>query len=286
MILVTGAAGKTGQAIVKALVKQQTAVRGFVYRAEQVALVKNLGAQETAIGDMRDEAAFRQAMRGVRAVYHLCSNMNPDEVAIGQIAIDAARSAGVEHFVFHSVLHPQTEQMPHHWNKLRVEALLFESGLNYTILQPVAYMQNILGGWQSLVNEGVYRVPYPVKTRLGMVDLEDVAEAAAIVLTEPGHSGATYELAGPENLSQTEVARILSAVLGRRVRAEQIPLDAWANNARTAGLGEYQIETLLKMFRYYKKYHFWGNANVLGWLLKRPPRGFRDFINKEVQKRL
>lgn len=282
MILVTGAAGKTGQAVVKALIKRKTAIRGFVYRAEQVALVKNLGVQEAAVGDMRDETAFRQAMEGVRAVYHICSNMNPNEVAIGQIAIDAARSAGVEHFVFHSVLHPQTEQMPHHWNKLRVEALLFESGLNYTILQPVAYMQNILGGWQSIVDEGIYRVPYPVETRLGMVDLADVAETAAIVLSEPGHRGAIYELAGPENLTQIEVAQILSDVLGRPVQAEQTPLDTWATSARAAGLGEYQIETLLKMFRYYEKYHFWGNPNVLSWLLKRLPTSFEDFIEKEV----
>ncbi len=65
-----------------------------------------------------------------------------------------------------------------------------------TILQPTAYMQNILAGWRSIVEDGIYRVPYPIDTRISLVDLRDVAEAAARVLTEDGHVGATYELVG------------------------------------------------------------------------------------------
>jgi uncharacterized protein YbjT (DUF2867 family) len=170
--------------------------------------------------------------------------------------------------------------MPHHWHKLRVEELLFESGLAWTILQPAAYMQNVLTAWTAMVTQGVYRVPYPVETRLGMVDLEDVAKVAAMVLTQPGHTDAIYELAGPEMLSQTEVAEILSHSLGRPVRAEEIPLDEWAKNAQAGGLGDYQVETLLKMFRYYAEYGFAGNPQVLGWLLGRPPTSFRAFVER------
>ncbi|MFN8458488.1 MAG: NmrA family NAD(P)-binding protein [Anaerolineae bacterium] len=68
----------------------------------------------------------------------------PDEVAIGRAAIAVAKAAGGPRSVYHSVLHPHTEKMPHHWHKLRVEELLFESGLEWTILQPAAYMQNVL----------------------------------------------------------------------------------------------------------------------------------------------
>jgi uncharacterized protein YbjT (DUF2867 family) len=209
--------------------------------------------------------------------------MNPDELAIGRMAIATARAAGARHFVYHSVLHPQAEAMPHHWHKLRVEELLFESGLDYTILQPAAYMQNVLAGWKAITGQGVYRAPYPVETRLGMVDLEDVAAAAAIVLTEPGHTGATYELAGPEVLSQTEVAAILSQVLQRTVRAEQIPLTEWVVQAQAAGLGKYQLETLVKMFHYYEQYGFWGNSRVLAWLLGRPPTRFSTFLDRELK---
>jgi uncharacterized protein YbjT (DUF2867 family) len=280
MILVSGAAGKTGQAVTRALLKREATVRAFVYRAEQTKLVEALGVHQTVVGDMRDEVAFRQATQGVTAMYHVCSNMNPAEVSIGQTAITAAGEAGVRHFVYHSVLHPQIEAMPHHWNKSRVEEMLFESGLDFTILQPAAYMQNILVGWPTIVNQGVFRVPYPTETRLGLVDLEDVASVVATVLTEPGHIGAIYELAGPDILSQTEVAVILGECLARSVKVEQLPLDQWIEQARASGLGSYQVETLVKMFRYYEQYDFWGNSQVLSWLLKRPATGFRAFVER------
>jgi len=113
-----------------------------------------------------------------------------------------------------------------------------------------------------------------------MVDLEDVAEAAAAVLTEPGHVGAVYELAGTEVLSQAEVATILGQQLGRPVRAEAVPLETWERRARESGLGDYQVETLVKMFRYYERYGFWGNPRVLSWLLGRPPTTFAAFIER------
>ncbi len=280
MILVTGAAGKTGRAVIRALTAKGEAVRALVHRPEQIRSVEALGAQQVVVGDMRLRATMDQAAQGVRAVYHICPNVSPDEVAIGQVAMVTARSAGVEHFVYHSVLHPQVEAMPHHWQKLRVEEQLFESGLSYTILQPAAYMQNVLAHWDQIMEQGVYPVPYAVETRLGMVDLEDVAEAAAVVLTEPGHAGAVYELAGAEVLSQAEVATILGQQLGRPVRAEAVPLETWERRARESGLGDYQVETLVKMFRYYERYGFWGNPRVLSWLLGRSPTTFAAFIER------
>jgi uncharacterized protein YbjT (DUF2867 family) len=278
MILITGAAGKTGRAVLRALVAKGMTVRALVHRSEQVRPLEALGAREVLAGDMRDQATMERAAYGVGAVYHICPNVSPDEVAIGQAAIAAARSAGVEHFVYHSVLHPQAEAIPHHWQKLRVEEKLFESDLPYTILQPSAYMQNVLVHWQQILERGVYPIPYAVETRLGMVDLEDVAAAAAIALTQAGHAGATYELAGAETLTQAEVAAILSQQLGRPVRAEVMSRQAWERGARASGLGDYQVQTLLKMFDYYERYGFGGNPRVLGWLLGRPPATFAAFV--------
>jgi NAD(P)H dehydrogenase (quinone) len=276
MILVTGAAGKTGRAVIRALAAKGASVRALVHRPEQATAVEGLGA-EAVVGDMCDGVVMDRAAQGAQAVYHICPNVSPDEIAIGQAAIDAARRVGVEQFVYHSVLHPQVEAMPHHWLKMRVEERLFASGLAFTILQPAAYMQNVLAQWQRIEQDGIYSVPYPVETRLSLVDLEDVAEAAAIVLTGPGHAGATYELAGPEALAQTEVANILGQQLGRTVHAQAVPLADWERGARAAGLGEYQVETLLQMFRYYAQHGFCGNTNVLGWLLGRPPTTFAVF---------
>jgi len=135
MILVTGAGGKTGRTLVKALSKVES-VCAFVHREEHVSVLKSLGAEKVIVSDMRDESAIRSAMQGVRSVYHICPNMNPDEAVIGKLVIAAGRESDVEHFVYHSVLHPQAEKMNHHWQKLRVEEMIFESGLPFTILQP------------------------------------------------------------------------------------------------------------------------------------------------------
>jgi NAD(P)H dehydrogenase (quinone) len=278
VILVTGAGGKTGLAVIRAAAAAGQMVRALVHREDQRDRVRAAGAREWVAGDMPQEGTLAQAIRGVRTIYHVCPNVHPDEVLIGQRVIAAARAAGVERIVYHSVLHPQVEAMPHHWNKMRVEALLFESGLAYTILQPASYMQNVLAGWHAIVKEGVYAVPYSVETRLGMVDLEDVAAAAAIVLADRRHDGATYELAGPEALTQTEVAEILTRWLGRPVRVVQISLNEWAARAQSSGLGEYQISALLKMFAYYGRFGFWGNPAALTQVLGRTPTTLEAFV--------
>ncbi|HBA91524.1 MAG TPA: nucleoside-diphosphate sugar epimerase, partial [Anaerolineaceae bacterium] len=160
MILITGAAGKTGLAILKAVLSAGEPVRTLARRDFQAAELRELGAQEVVVGDMEEPDLLQRVFDGVRAAYHICPNMNPNEVRIGQNAIVAAHKAGLEHFVYHSVLHPQVQEMAHHWNKLLVEALLFKSRLNYTILQPASYMQNISGYWSKMLTAGEYAVPY------------------------------------------------------------------------------------------------------------------------------
>ena len=119
---------------------------------------------------------------------------------------------------------------------------------------------------------------------MSMVDLDDVAQAAAVVLTGPGHLGATYELAGPEVLTQTQIAEILSKHLKRPVRAEQITIEAWTLQARASGMGEYQIETLTKMFHYYDRNGFWGNPRTLSQLLGRTPSKFDAFVERTIRE--
>jgi uncharacterized protein YbjT (DUF2867 family) len=173
--------------------------------------------------------------------------------------------------------------MPHHWKKYQVEEKILESGLSFTILQPTAYMQNILNQWDSIMDQGVYSVPYPVMTRSSLVDLNDVAQAAAIVLTEPGHEYAIYELVGISSMTQIEVAETLSKQLNRPVKAQEISVKVWEENARASGLGDYQIDTLIKMFQHYARYDLMGNPNVLAWLLGRPPTTLADLCSKVVK---
>ena len=282
MILVTGAAGKTGQAIIQQLVARAVSVRAWVRREAQVIALRELGATEVIMGDLSDTATWRQATQNASAIYLICPNMHPYEVEIGHKAIIAAKAASVHRFVYHSVLHPQTQKMPHHWHKLFVEEALFETDLDVTIVQPAAYMQNIAGSWQSILEDGLYRVPYPVETRLSVVDVEDVAMVAAILLTQPSHNHAIYELAGPQSLSPQDMAAILSQQLGRPIQAEQQAISQWQAEARAAGLNHYTITTLTQMFDYYGRYHFQGNSNILHWLLGREPTNFSTFIARDI----
>lgn len=284
MILITGAAGKTGQAILKTLVKAGDDVRVLVRRDHQAAEMLMLGAGDAVIGDMADPIALQQACQGVQTVYHICPNMNPDEVGIGQKVIAAAKRAGVDHFVYHSVLHPQVREMQHHWNKLQVEAVLFTSGLNYTIFQPASYMQNIAGYLQKMQTEGIYSVPYSIEAKFSMVDLDDLAEAAAIVIHDPfNHYGATYELCGAQVLSSADIANLSAKVLQRPVQAVELDRAQWERNARASGMDEFARSTLLCMFDYYHRFGFTGNANVLRMLLGRSPARFEEYLARSLQ---
>ena len=84
-------------------------------------------------------------------------------------------------------------------------------------------------------------------------------------------------------LTPIEVAAVLEQHLARPVRAEAVPLSVWEQGARASGLSEYQVETLLRMFRYYERYGFWGNGNVLTWLLSRPPTTFARFAERAAR---
>lgn len=286
MILVTGAGGKTGRAVINALLQRGEAVRGIVKNTSAAEKVQALGAA-AVIGDMRKVEDVRQAAAGVRAIYHIAPNVNPDEIEFGKTAIAAAKVEGVERFVYHSLCHSQIEALPNHWWKLRVEEKIKESELNFTILQPTPYMQNVLGQWQNIVERGGYEIPYQPTTRLGMVDLADLAEVAAKVLTtEKTHDWATYELAGPEVLTQHEVLETIRKVTGRQIRLEIIAREDWCKRARKEGMAESAVEVFYKMFGFMETYGFWGNPGVLEWLLGRPARRFEEWFRAVWESRM
>src|ERR1700722_13680043 len=236
MILITGDGGKTGKAVLKALVTRGVSARAFVRSLAHEAALRAMGARDLVVGAMDDPHALARAAHGIEAIYHICPNVSPHEMSFAKALVDAATSSGVSRLVYHSVLHPQIEAMPHHWNKLRVEEMLLSSGLDITILQPTAYMQNSLAEWDRMARDGIYHVPYPVETQLSLVDLDDVAEAAATMLTNTGHSAATYELVGTPPLSQIEIAKTFGAALKKPVRAETETIEDWDHRARAAGM--------------------------------------------------
>jgi len=151
-------------------------------------------------------------------------------------------------------------------------------------MQPASYMQNILGVWEQIERQGIYATSYGLHAPMSLVDLEDVAEVAAMVLTEPGHRFAIYELSGPEALTAEKMTAVLTNALGRPVTAEALDVALWEGRMKTAGLGEYSIAALAAMFRYYAQHGFVGNPNVLACLLRRPPTTFDQFVARVKER--
>ncbi len=158
--------------------------------------------------------------------------------------------------------------------------MLFGSGFDLTVLQPTAYMQNILGAWRGIIVDGVFRIPYPVETRISLVDLEDVAEAAALVLTQARSRrrnlrAGRHRAVEPERCHRRD-QRCAAASCARGGGAGR----GMGRRAGAGGMGEYERHTLAAMFRYYADYGLIGNSNALSWLLGRAPHTIAHFIGR------
>jgi uncharacterized protein YbjT (DUF2867 family) len=243
MLLLTGAGGQTGEHVLKHLNMRGIAVRALVRSEQSARKVQAQGAAEAVLGDMNRYEDLHRAVRGVDRVYHICPAMVDTEVDIGRSLIEAAKAAGVRHFIYHSVLHAQIDAMPHHRNKRSVEAMLMESLLPYTVLQPAMYMQTTTRGWKEIVEHGRYVTEYSADRQMAMVDLEDVGEVAAAVVTGAEFTGGCFELASGEALTRSQMAALMSEALGRPVTAEKRDLQDWiAEQRRLAVLAPAQIE--------------------------------------------
>jgi len=217
-----GGNGKTGRSVREALARR--------------------GVASVSIG--REEwPTLATAMAGCEAAYLIAPNLHPDEPAYVAEALGAMRTAGVTRVVYHSVASPYAPQMPHHLGKARSEDLVRRSGLAWTILQPGAYLQNLDLGADLAV-------PYDVDAIFGFADLAEVGEAAAVVLTEDGHEGATYGLA-----SRVATAAELAAEAGHRA----VPVEAAADHP-----------WLRAMFDYYDRHGLPVGTRQLSMLLGRP----------------
>ncbi|TKB31235.1 MAG: NmrA/HSCARG family protein, partial [Mesorhizobium sp.] len=131
---------------------------------------------------------------GVDGVFHIGPAFAPDEAAMGVAMVEAAMRTGVQKFVFSSVIQPTNTRLKNHASKVPVEDALYSTNMEYTILHPANFMQNIAGAWPSVVRDGVFSEPFPKTKKLARVDYRDVAEVAAIALTEARLSYATLEL--------------------------------------------------------------------------------------------
>lgn len=278
--LLTAANGKTGREVLKALASAGADVKVFVRDEGQWPALKGLGAASYALGDMEDATTIDAALASCDKIIHIGPPMHPNEVEITGRFINAAKGHDVEQFIYYSVMHPLRRVVRHHRLKLDAEEELIESGLPYTIVQPIRYMQHLAMIWKKVLDTGVHSMPFNIDLKFNVADLRDLAEATAIVATQPGHLYATYELAGPEALSQRDMAAVIGGVLGREIRTEAVTLEQVEKNARAAGASDDRVEQMLIMNRHYDDFGFRGNPNVLRWILGREPNTYENYVKR------
>ena len=272
-ILVTGATGTFGAALVDLLRGQGRAVRVLVrdparFAAEGV---------EVFAGDFGDTASLGGAMAGIEAVF-LASFDRPAMPALQRNVLEAARRHGVRRVARISSMGVDNPQFgPIMADHLEGERQLEASGLGYTHLRPSWVLQNFLPSSAATpVREGRIRLPAG-DGRVSFVDARDVAAVAAVALTEPGHEGAAYELTGPDARTHAELAAALSAASGRAIAYEDLAPEAYVEGLRAAGWPAASIESMNTLFAEIRE----GAAGVLTDHVKRvtgrQPLSIEDF---------
>jgi len=270
VIVVTAAGEATGTAVVAALRARGRAVRAVVSRRRPRPGLEALGA-EVVSAELTRPQPWRELLDGAEALHLVWPNFDPAEAEGAPALFAEARRAGLPRLVYHSVLRPQARAMPHHAAKDRVEEALDAGGLRWRVLQPCAYADNLDAALPEAAARGVLRSRWGLRQAQSLVDLRDVAEAAAVLLTEDGLDGGTFEAAGPEPLTAPRLAELIGERLGRDVRAEDVVPDG-DQPASYAG------RCLRLMFDHYRAHGFTGSPRVLTDLLGRPPRSFAEHL--------
>jgi uncharacterized protein YbjT (DUF2867 family) len=276
-ILVAGGTGHVGAAVVQELRKRKADIRLLV-RKEGTPTPAGV---EVAIGDLLDPVSVQKAMEGVDKLY-LLNAVLPDELTQGLIAYDLAKKLKLSHVVYHSVFRVEHfKDVPHFASKLAIESALREFEVPFTILRPNYFSQNDASLKDPLTKAGIYPVPLG-DVGVSAVDVRDIAEAAAIVLTSGGHNGKTYNLNGPEVVSGAKAASIWGKVLGKEIRYTGHNMDAFEEQMRKTA-PSWSAFDIRMMFEGYLERGFVaedGDVEKLTKLLGHAPRRYEDFARE------
>src|ERR1700692_3754051 len=228
-ILAIGGTGNVGSEVVKELKKRNADVRILV-RKKGTASPEGV---EVAVGDLLDPVSVQQALQRVDKLY-LLNAVTPDELTQALIAYDLAKRLKLKHIVYHSVFRVgHFKDVPHFASKLAIENALRQFDVPFTIIRPNYFSQNDATLKDSLTKAGIYPMPLG-DVGVSAVDIRDIAEATAIILTSDEHYGATYNLNGPEALSGPKAASIWSKVLGKQIRYGGHDMDAFEEKMRNS----------------------------------------------------
>ena len=278
MILITGASGNVGRAVLEEVRKSGKPFRAM-YRSQDDASKAPAGTP-TVIADFADKDSLQKALAGVDSVYLVCSPV-PDLVKLESNVIDACLEAGVKHVVLNSALGAEDYQKSFPvWHR-QVENKLKSSGLEYTILRPNGFMQNIAAYQAPSIRAQSAFYAAMGSAPTSFIDVRDIAVVAAKALTAPvAHAGKTYELNGPEAVTYAELAKRISKVANRTITYVDIPESAQQKSMLDLGMPAWQVTALLELQQYYTGGRGGEVTNVLPQLLGHYPRTLDQYLEE------
>jgi len=281
MILVTGATGLNGNALVRRLSAKGVALRALVRSLAKAAELSSLPNVEIVAGDMARPETLPGALRGVdRAM--LISSSDPDMLDVQSSFIAAAAKAGVKHVVKLSGIMPELDS-PFRFARMHgeIEKRLEASGMAFTHLRAGEFMPAYFRQVPSIVAKGAMFLPME-NAKIASIDVGDIAEVAATVLTSSGHEGKIYPLTGPEALSMAEVAEKLSAAAGKKIHYVNVAPDDAKQAQLAAGVPPYLAEALAELFAERRKGKEAQVSPVAETILGRRPTSFAEFAARNA----
>jgi uncharacterized protein YbjT (DUF2867 family) len=274
MILITGASGSVGKAVLAEVARSGEKHRAM-YRSKEDAAKAPAGT-ETVIADFSDKASLAAALRGVESVYLVCSPI-PELVQLEGSMIEASEAAGVRRIVLNSALGAgdYAKSFPS-WHR-KVEDKLKASKMAHCILRPNSFLQNVLMYYApSIRAQGAFYSSMG-NARTSYLDVRDIA-VVAVKAMRGGHDGKTYELNGPEALTCAEVAQKISRQAGIAARYVDIPVEAQRKAMLEQGMPVWQVTALLELQEYYTGGKGGTVNGVLEGLLGRAPVTMDRFL--------
>ncbi|MGL5872371.1 MAG: NmrA/HSCARG family protein [Xenococcaceae cyanobacterium] len=235
LILVTGATGNQGGAVARHLLQRGNfTVRALVRDPNKPAAqaLKQAGA-ELVEGDFSDRASLDRAVQNIFGVFSVQDFKDGTETEIrqGKAIADAAKAAGIEHFVYSSVGSAERKTgVPHFDSKFQVEEYIRSIGLPYTIMRPVFFFYNY-DAMRSMVENGTLSQPLSPDTKVQQLSEEDYGEMVAEVFDRPADFANREIEVASVDMTMPEIAAAFSRVLGKPVNYQQIPFEAFEQQA-------------------------------------------------------
>jgi uncharacterized protein YbjT (DUF2867 family) len=281
MILITGASGSVGKTVLQEACRKESKVRAM-YRSKEEAAKAPSGCRPV-LADYSDKPSLRKALEGVTSVFVVCSPI-PQLVELESNVLDVCKESGVNHVVLNSALGAGDygKSFPS-WHR-KVEDKLKATGISCTILRPNGFLQNIVAyNAPSIRAQGVFYASMG-DAKVSYLDVGDIAVVAVKTLHGGVHAGKTYELHGPEAISNQELAKRISKAAGRTVNYVDIPEPAQREAMLGLGMPEWQVTALLELQQYYKQGGGAKTDGLLQSLIERPPVTLDQYLTANARE--